>query len=182
MNIQNLIKICFVAILLISCNKEEEYIPMFASAQQRTVKLSCVDKDGNDLLADENFVDQLKIYGCLSKKELDFQIKEIKKDGESQNYLYFAPDFPNTNDMQYEGNNLAYGRSQFVMTINKQKLTFSCFFRYTCSETPWLLGGSAIALKSIEYKYQIVTRNEDQSLFSDFPLCLEIDEGSIKIQ
>ncbi|MBR4591125.1 MAG: hypothetical protein IKO36_10760 [Bacteroidaceae bacterium] len=121
-----------MAILLISCNKEE-YIPMFASAQQRTVKLSCVDKDGNDLLADENFVDQLKIYGCLSKKELEYRISEIKKDGKSQKYLYFSPDLPNTNDMQYEGNYVAYGRSQFVLTINKQKTTFSCLYRFHLS-------------------------------------------------
>ena len=81
-----------MAILLISCSKEE-YIPMFASAQQRTVELSCVDKDGNDLLADENFVNQIKIYGCLSKKELEYRISEIKKDGKSQKYLYFLQTF-----------------------------------------------------------------------------------------
>lgn len=150
---------------------------MFASAQQRTVELSCVDKDGNDLLADENFVDQLKIYGCLSKKELDFQIKEIKKDGKSQNYLYFAPDFPNTNDMQYEGNNLAYGRSQFVLTINKQKTTFSCLYRYHLSKIPDLIGGNGIAIQSIEYKSQIINLNEHQS-----PLCLEIYKDAIKLR
>ena len=177
MNIQNFIKICFVAILLISCNKEEEYIPMFASAQQRTVELFCVDKDGNDLLADEDFVDQIKIYGCLSKKELKFQIDEITKDGKSQNYLYFSPDLPNTKDMQFEDEHLAYGKSQFIMFINKQKLKFSCLFRYHSSDIPNLIGGDVIAIQSIEYKNQIINLNERQS-----PLCLEIDEGSIKIQ
>ena len=179
MNIQNFIKICFVAILLISCNKEEEYIPMFASAQQRTVKLSCVDKDGNDLLADEDFVDQIKIYGCLSKKELKFQIDEITKDGKSQNYLYFSPDLPNTNDMQYEGNYVAYGRSQFVLTINKQKTTFSCLYRFHLSKIPDLIGGSSIALISITDGDNIA---EQFDIGKSLPLCLEIDEGSIKIQ
>ena len=177
MNIQNLIKICFVVILLISCSKEDEYIPMEASAQQRTVELSCVDKDGNDLLADENFVNQIKIYGCLSKEKLDFDIKEIKKDGISLKYLRFAADLPNTKDMQFEGENLAYGKSQFIMFINKQKLKFSCLFKYESSGIPFLIGGNGIAIQSIEYKNQIINLNEHQS-----PLCLEIDKDAIKLR
>ena len=177
MNIQNFIKICFVAILLISCNKEEEYIPMLASAQQNTVELSCVDKDGNDLLADENFVNQIKIYGCLSKKIINFRVEEIKNDGISLKYLRFAADFPNTKDMQFEDEHLAYGKSQFIMFINKQKLKFSCLFRYHSSDIPNLIGGDVIAIQSIEYKNQIINLNERQS-----PLCLEIDKDVINLK
>lgn len=172
MNIREIIKICWLSILFISCGEEDEYNPMRASVLHNGVLLSCVDSFNNDLLLNENFIKQIKIYGALSKKEIPFEVKKIEHNEIERCYLSFNAELPDEKNMQFNGENEAKGTSTINLSIDNNDLTLLCSFKYSCS-SPENFGGSSITIEEIAYKKERIERQGNHLVNSDILFCIE---------
>lgn len=181
MNIREIIKVCWMAILFISCEKEYAYNPIQASVLHNGVLLSCVDSFDNDLLLNENFIEQIKIHGALSKKEIPFKVKKIERDNTERYYLSFNAELPDEKSMQFNGKNEAKGVSAINLSFGKYDLTLFFSFKYSVSNHK-NYGGSIMIIEEIAYQEEKVKRQENHLLNSDFLFCIERNNDSFALK
>lgn len=181
MNIREIIKICWMALLFISCDSEDAYAPFHASVLDNGVLLSCVDSSGNDLLSDEDFIKQITIYGVLSKREIPFEVKKVEYNGTERCCLSFNAELPDEKSMRFDGDNEATGASTVNLSINKHDLKLSFSFKYSCSNSE-NYGGSMMTIEAVTYDNQKVERRENHLVNSDFLLCMERNDGGFTLK
>lgn len=181
MRILSIIKYCLLAMLFFtSCDNNDTYTPMVASAQSRGMLVSCVNSSGNDLLSDEDYIEKIGIHGLLSGKELPFKIKKLERNGVKKKYLSFKADLPETKEMIFNGTNSAKGTSIIDLKINGQDVRLVCTFKYFCANKE-TLGGNSIAIESIRCFNKDITR-KDHEIGSDFVLHLIEDNNVLSLK
>ncbi|HOV71382.1 MAG TPA: hypothetical protein PLO31_04140 [Dysgonamonadaceae bacterium] len=181
MNIREFINVCWLSVLLISCGKEDIYNPMRASVLHNGVLLSCVDSSNNDLLLNEDFIKQIKIYGLLSKKEIPFEIKEIEHNEIKRRYISFNAELPDEKSMHFNGGNEAQGTSTINLNIDNHNLTLLFSFKYSCSNSE-NFGGSIITIEEITYGKEKIMRQESHLFNSDIFFCLEKNDKDFTLK
>lgn len=150
----SILGISFIALisvfLLSSCDKNE-YIPVQTNSKSCNIEIECVGASGENLLADKQFADKIKIEGENSHSIIKHEIRN--------NRLCFEADLPDQNDMKWtKDKREATGISKMTLKFGKQKASLKCFLKYIANRPPATAGGS-IYLEEVEYNGQTYKRN-----------------------
>lgn len=181
MKILSIIKSCFLAMLVFtSCDNDNTYTPMAASAQSRGVLVSFINTSGDDLLSDEDYVGKISIHGVLSGKELPFKIKEFERNGIGRYYLSFKADLPETKEMIFDETDNAKGTSIIELKINQQDVKLICTFKYFCANQE-ALGENSIFIESIRCCNKTITR-KNHEIDSDFVIGFVEDNNALSLE
>lgn len=163
-----------ITVLVSSCGKDDNYSPMAASTQSRGILVSCLDKNGKNLLADKSFVKGVSAYGYESKKELPCQVKEVQ----SNSYLSFNADLPDEQRMQFsEDKTQATGMTQIRLKVNNQEITLRCLFKYTNSSKTPMLGGTSITIEQVTFGQRTIKRADTTVIGGDLVIRLQMDKN-----
>lgn len=163
-----------ITLLTTACNKDDDYTPIVASAQSRGLLVSCLDKDGKNLLADKAFVKGISAYGYESKKKISCQVKEVQ----GKSYISFAADLPDERKMQFSDNKKqATGMTQIRLKVNNQEIILKCFFKYTNSFKAPMLGGTSIVIEKVTFGQRSVKRASTTEISGDLVIRLQMDKN-----
>lgn len=126
-------------VLLPSCDNGE-YSPIKASNDSCKIILSCVDRKGEDLLSNKEFLDAITIEGDASHSRIRF---DVINSGEKKAILFLA-ELPNQSDMKWTNDRKeASGISKMTIKFKKNKLQLKCHIKYIANRPPAAPGGTA---------------------------------------
>lgn len=181
MRIPGIIKVFWLVILFVSCNKEDVYTPVHASVLDNGVLISVVDSFGNDLLTDNDFIKQINIRGENSKKDLPFTIVRNVYEGKERYYLSFNANLPDAKQMKFVADDEAKGVTSVKVNIGVKSLKFLVTYRLTVSNNQ-IYGGSRIYIEEVALNDIKMHRSENTLLNSDFVINIESNNGIFKLK
>ncbi|MDO5608842.1 MAG: hypothetical protein Q4G08_10345 [Capnocytophaga sp.] len=147
-----------------SCEKEgDSYNPVIASNVIADINVIIVDAEGNDLLADEKFVETISIYSHLSRKDKTLEIKN----NTGKKYIKFNADLPEEkamNPIVKSDTVESKGNSEMTLTAGNDTvhLTASFLYRNRTVDIPEMYGGTGIYITEVKCNEKIV--NEDNTI------------------
>ena len=125
--------------MLPSCDNGE-YSPINASTDSCQIVVSCVDRKGQDLLSDKNFLDAITIEGEGSHSRIRYN---VINSGDNKAILFEA-ELPDQSDMKWtKDRKEASGISKITIKFKKDKLHMKCHIKYIANRPPAAAGGKA---------------------------------------
>lgn len=125
--------------MLPSCDNGE-YSPINASTNSCQIVVSCVDRKGQDLLSDKEFLDAVKIEGDGSHSRIKYN---LINSGDNK-AIHFEAELPDQSDMKWTYDHKeASGISKITIKFKKDKLQLKCHIKYIANRPPAATGGQA---------------------------------------
>ena len=125
--------------ILPSCDNGE-YSPIKASTDSCQIVVSCIDRTGQDLFLDKEFLDAIKIEGDGSHSRIRY---DVINQGEKKAILFEA-ELPDQSDMKWTNDHKeASGISKMTIKFKKDKLQLKCHIKYIANRPPAASGGKA---------------------------------------
>ena len=126
-------------VIMPSCDNGE-YSPIKASTDSCQIVVSCVDRMGQDLLSDKEFLDAIKIEGDTSHSRIRY---DVITSGDKKALLFVA-ELPDQSDMKWTSDRKeASGISKITIKFKKGKLQLKCHIKYIANRPPAASGGKA---------------------------------------
>lgn len=163
----------FICLLLSSCNKDDEYAPLFASAISRRVNIDLYDYSTTNQESKT-----IEIFSYFEKAKEDFS-EEILTSNEDVvvRSISFSASLPDKNDMEVieedESHLKSIGTSVTRVSVGNQTADLFCTFEYAQTvRSPFFYGNSTISIIKIECNGKQVELDKEVSWTSKFKLNL----------
>lgn len=145
--LEKLLALIFCFFSITSCGKKFEYIPLEASAVSNTLYLTIEDRNGDNLISNHLFIENIRIYSEESKKQLEKKIVEI--DGIPT--LSISVPLPNEKQHQIKGTSQEKIRTKINLFYKGKGYEILCVFSFhRMNNAPdGMLGDTSISLHSI---------------------------------
>ncbi len=126
-------------VILPSCS-DGEYSPISATTDACQIIVQCLDRTGEDLLANKEFLDGITIEGDASHSRIRY---DVINSGDKKGILFYA-ELPEQKDLKWTNEHReASGITKMTIKIKKNKLQLKCHIKYVANRPPAASGGKA---------------------------------------